>query len=188
MGQHFSGPPFVWTVELHYGRLPGHQRTDQRIEVFTIDSNYSPILAAKVDKIGQVPKTHYRSQRDVPLLTEAAGSIVIEHFMLPQGPVEATVLYKSQTPMRGRLLGTQAHEALPSSSPHPSGVPGRPVESPAWSFTLRAPEMWVEGNVYGGTQSEMFDVLAQIDAISGRPGLLARYQKELSAWEHLSGR
>lgn len=184
-------PQFLWQASLHYDYLPPHQRTGQRIELSTTDTN-PPIPMSFIEAQRPDYEARYQSHHDVPLMAEQATSFVIEHFPFLDGTAVATIEYAPQAPAmrRGRLLGSQVHHMpdphLPDSRLRgPISVAVPPSVGPVWSFTLRGPELWVTGTAYGWTQHELFDLLGRLGAISQRPSVLAQYQRELAAWQRI---
>lgn len=181
-------PQFLWQVALHYGYLPEHQRTDQRIELFTTDINHSPISVSTVEDLRRAHEARYSSTHEVPSVAEHATSYLIECFPFTDGTAVATVEYSPHPPIKGHLIGTQTHHVPDSPSsksptPRPTKVAAPSLATPVWSFTLLGPKMWVGGRAYGWTQNELFAALEQLAMVSHRPEVLTQYQSEVTAWE-----
>lgn len=194
-------PHVLYQVSLSYEYPPPHRRAGQSMELFTTDINCSPIPAPPIEAPPIEAQEHagaarYPAPRDIPPEAPQAADFVIERFPLLDGAAVATIRCSPQYPPRplatGPLLGRQVHHLLAPSAPgSPSPRPTwqtNPVPAvPLWSFTLRGPELWVEGHASGWTRDELLAALGQVGVVSHRPEVLAQYQRELTAWKRHLG-
>lgn len=181
--------PYLWTVELSYDFAPPHPRFGQHAELITSNIHYSPTSESTVDDRESRLEARYPSPHDVPPMSVLPVTFVVEHLQVVDGEAEATVKYLPRDSWQGRQLGTHAHHLPDSPSANaPAPRPARFVvsspASPTWSFTLRGPNMQVDGRAWGWTQDELFAVLGQVAVISDRAEIIAQYERELLAWGH----
>jgi hypothetical protein len=59
--------------------------------------------------------------------------------------------------------------------------------NPEWLFTITCPSLRLDGRAWGYSQSELFELLGQVRAVSDQPQVVAQYQLELAAWARYYG-
>lgn len=176
-----------WQVALHFEYPVSHQSIGRGIELYTTDMNSSPIPAPALDDIGRSGKTCYSTPDEVLPMEGQATSFIIERFPLLDRTVVATMEYSPNVLKKGRLIGSQMHHAPVPPFPQPAVTAKLQPANPAWSFTLRDPNMWMEGGANGWTQHELIAVLGHVGIVSQRPDVLAQYHRELLEWKRHLG-
>jgi hypothetical protein len=179
--------PYLWTVTLSYDFAPAHLRFGQHVELITTNIHRSPMSESTVYEPESEPEARYPSPRDVPPVSALPVSFIVEHLPFAEDEAVATFKYDPRESRQGRLLGTQVHQLPDSrsaSAPSPARVVVPSPASPTWSFTLRWPNMRVDGRAWRWTQDDLFAALGQVAAISDRAEIIARYERELLVWRH----
>jgi hypothetical protein len=173
---------YLLQVGLEYRYPAGHQEAGKRLEITTTGTTrppmVPPMLAPSVEDVLREHAMRYAGDDEIPPVGSAPRSFVIERYAIVGGEAVVAVDYAPERrPIRGRLLGVQAHHLVDANAAAVAKLLATsPPASPEWTLTLRNAELWVQVQAYGWAQSELFAALHQLGVISDKPEIVNDYR------------